>query len=671
MSAQPTAQQPSSNLAEAAALINNILASAETIRTLSNVSSVRQQPVVSAAPGADAVDSHLAALFPSRQRSGVTLSAAGPVGRDCAPRYQAQQHFGTWTSKGTRRKRARSQQHDHFNKDVILLPNPSWGIVCRQGTKLRLHKHGHILSAFEFQKAWDQQTVMERIRDSFGEHIPEDVSLQFLMACGNKLVSPKLQEGQELNGMLIHKVFKTKGLYVRPSRILLTDSDEENECSHITTRSTLSSCVTVKDDDCLEVDGPQIYTGRPSTTNVATSDGGMRSKDDPTSSHDGDGNPGTSSGDEHGYGIKHANSSVVERPTAMQGSGTSGHDGGCLARNDGNPGTSSHNEDYSSYLTLMAALPDDYSDDEELNQAIIASMESQTAENAPVQEILLELSSKISTKQQCKFNINHSAVWDGAVRGFQRVSYDPNLMITVKFSDDMGRNEEGIDLGGPRREFLRLLMETMARSPMFEGNENSKNFALDSAALREDRYYTAGRAIAVSLVHGGPPPNFLSPTVYSLLVNGSAKPVLEDIADMELLEKVKKVSESTTLEELEMSKAPLLDYLANAGCLRPMRSIRDRDLLVDDIVMFQVIHRVHGPFQRYSEVLVVWSQIIQNSNQNFTQRWDQVTVRQVTSKSQVIALESRVKSSQRRSKSQVESQVTANKSQVESQVVPF
>ncbi|XP_062320566.1 G2/M phase-specific E3 ubiquitin-protein ligase-like [Osmerus eperlanus] len=138
---------------------------------------------------------------------------------------------------------------------------------------------------------------------------------------------------------------------------------------------------------------------------------------------------------------------------------------------------------------------------------------------------------------------------------------------------------------------------------MFEGKENSKNLALDSAALREDRYYTAGRAIAVSLVHGGPPPNFLSPTVFSLLVHGSAKPVLEDIADMELLEKVKKVSESTTLEDLEMSNAPLLDNLANAGCLRPMRSIRDRDLLVHDIVMFQVIHRVQGPFQRFCEGL--------------------------------------------------------------------
>lgn len=65
-----------------------------------------------------------------------------------------------------------------------------------------------------------------------------------------------------------------------------------------------------------------------------------------------------------------------------------------------------------------------------------------------------------------------------------------------------------------------------------------------SLALREDRYFIAGWAIAVSLVHGGIPPGFISPTLYSCLVGGmsSVKPVLEDIADTDLYEKVKKVS---------------------------------------------------------------------------------------------------------------------------------
>ncbi len=41
------------------------------------------------------------------------------------------------------------------------------------------------------------------------------------MGCGNKVITPKLSEGQELDGSLILKVFKLKALYVKPSRPLL------------------------------------------------------------------------------------------------------------------------------------------------------------------------------------------------------------------------------------------------------------------------------------------------------------------------------------------------------------------------------------------------------------------------------------------------------------------
>ncbi|XP_028259851.1 uncharacterized protein LOC114434702 [Parambassis ranga] len=566
----------SQELTEAAALLNNILASAETIRTLSNATATGQQS--HDASGSDTVDSRLTTLFPSRGRSGLPQPSAGPV-RTSVPRYQAQQSFGTWTS-GKRRRRACAQHHDHFNKDVILLPNPSWGIVCRQGTKVWLHKRGHILSAFEFQKVWDHETVIQRIRDGFGERIPEDVSLQFLMACGNKLVCPKLQKGQELNGILIHKVYKTKALYVKPSRMLLDDSEDDTHLSsnstHSTSKMNTRASICINSDDG-ESPGTSSNNEERGNWNPGTSlpDGGALAGSD--------GIPGTSG------------------PGTSSTKGISGPDEVCLARHNG---THSVDEDsYSSYLTLVATISEDSSEDEGLQQAIVASMESHNVENVPVKKILLELASKINVNQRCRFNINRSAVWEGAIRGFKRLSYEPNLMMSIKFSDDMGKNEEGVDLGGPRREFLRLLMESIATSPMFEGKENSKNFALDSTALREDWYYIAGRAMAISLVHGGPPPNFLSPVVFSLLVDISANPVLEDIADADLLEKVKKVSESTTIEDLEMSKAPLLDYLANAGCLRPLRSIRDRDLLVQDIVMFQVIHRVQGPFQRFREGL--------------------------------------------------------------------
>lgn len=41
-----------------------------------------------------------------------------------------------------------------------------------------------------------------------------------------------------------------------------------------------------------------------------------------------------------------------------------------------------------------------------------------SAERVPLQEILLKLSNRISTKQQSKCNINRSAVWEGMLCGF-------------------------------------------------------------------------------------------------------------------------------------------------------------------------------------------------------------------------------------------------------------
>ena len=100
------------------------------------------------------------------------------------------------------------------------------------------------------------------------------------------------------------------------------------------------------------------------------------------------------------------------------------------------------------------------------------------SQNVSVKEILLELAENISPNNRFKFNINRSAVLDGAFRGFKRASYNPNATMNIKFSDDLGRNEEAVDFGGPKREFLRLLMETLAMSPMFEGSHSSQNLAL-------------------------------------------------------------------------------------------------------------------------------------------------------------------------------------------------
>ncbi|CAI5673965.1 unnamed protein product [Oreochromis niloticus] len=521
------------------------------------------------------MESEMRELFrPANTRVASTSQVAtrSSTGVPQSLRYQTQKHFGNWNCRS--RKRAKTHYHDTFNKDVILLPRPSSSVIVKHRTKQHLHEQGHILNGFEFQKSWDQKTVSEQIRDAFGDKLSVDVNLEFLMACGNRLIAPKLRAGQELDANLIHKIYKSKALYIRPSKTILDDitsySSEENcEENPVSSRQLRSS----------------------SSDSFASSAAAFQPISAPTQS------PASSVGDPVLV--------LTCQNTSSSPYQTRNPENHCSAL----PSTSTHSQsvNYDNYLSIMTPLSDMSSDDEELNQAILASLQSERTSSCLVsaKDILEELSAKINQQKKCKFNINRSTVLDGAIRGFKRVTYDPCHTISVRFSDDMGVPEEAVDLGGPRREFLRLLIEALPLSPMFEGEEGKMNLALDSAAMREDRYFIAGRAIAVSLVHGGPPAGFLSPTLFSCLVDGPdlAKPVLEDVADSDLREKIKRVKECKSFEDLIVATEPLQDYLANAGCLRPLRRLEDKDLLIHDILMFQVIHRVRGPFERFQDGL--------------------------------------------------------------------
>ena len=59
--------------------------------------------------------------------------------------------------------------------------------------------------------------------------------------------------------------------------------------------------------------------------------------------------------------------------------------------------------------------------------------------------------------------------------------------------------------------------------------------ALSWTAIREDEYYLAGKMIAVSIVHGGPGPNFLSEDLVSYISGQSSfKASVGDITDEEI-----------------------------------------------------------------------------------------------------------------------------------------
>ncbi|CAL8270239.1 unnamed protein product [Arctogadus glacialis] len=278
----------------------------------------------------------------------------------------------------------------------------------------------------------DRKPLLREIRNAFKQKIPEDVSCELLMACGNKLIAPMLRDGQQLDASLIHTILKLKALYVRPSRQL----EPENS-----------------DTSCCEEEEEDVEMVR----SVATRASGLF-------------NPGR---DQLDHPTMSATSSLAPASTVASS-----------LVPDSTPQSTTTSTDYRAYLSVID-LSSDEDGDEDLYTALSASMEDQIKESSsgsvPVQEILSTLGEKINHNQVNRFNINRAAVLDGAIRGFKRISFDPTHRISVRFSDDKGTSEEAVDLGGPRREFLRLLTEALAQSSVFEGTEGNLNLALDSS----------------------------------------------------------------------------------------------------------------------------------------------------------------------------------------------
>lgn len=88
-----------------------------------------------------------------------------------------------------------------------------------------------------------------------------------------------------------------------------------------------------------------------------------------------------------------------------------------------------------------------------------------------VEDILQSLRVGIN-EEVIRFKLNRRNVWDGAVRAMRRPNFSTNKRVDVKFTDDAGVSEGAVDLGGPMREFFRLVLQHIRNSPMFDGPEN-------------------------------------------------------------------------------------------------------------------------------------------------------------------------------------------------------
>lgn len=92
-------------------------------------------------------------------------------------------------------------------------------------------------------------------------------------------------------------------------------------------------------------------------------------------------------------------------------------------------------------------------------------------------EILKEFSEKnLKEDVYSMVNVRRSAIWEDSSRHMERKRF--GAILSVRFA-----GEEGIDAGGPCREYFRLVMKALSESPIFEGPQTSRVLLVNSAGL--------------------------------------------------------------------------------------------------------------------------------------------------------------------------------------------
>ena len=140
--------------------------------------------------------------------------------------------------------------------------------------------------------------------------------------------------------------------------------------------------------------------------------------------------------------------------------------------------------------------------------------------------------------EKYSIKVQRKRVWEDALYQFRHgVAIHKHLRVTFLC-------EPAVDTGGPLREFLHLLVSSIARNnTLFVGAINQRAPLHNMVELKTNTYYYVGAMLATSIVHVGPPPSFFSNAVADYLLYGmhKTKPTIADIPNDTIRQKLIKV----------------------------------------------------------------------------------------------------------------------------------
>uniref|UniRef100_A0A1Y1L2Q7 HECT domain-containing protein n=2 Tax=Photinus pyralis TaxID=7054 RepID=A0A1Y1L2Q7_PHOPY len=384
-----------------------------------------------------------------------------------------------------------------FKRDVILLTKPECTRTLTGLKKGWAYANGYGVTAATFQKIWTEQEIMHYISTLFAEKLHGcDVKFEILIPFGGTLVKPNLAQGTVLDGAVMCHLFAQKTVYVRCLSSIDDDHTRDNE---INERSDRVQLFVSENHHSLEDDI------------IFCDDTGVDTQFYQSFCDDTEGGPQTS-----------------PKQTA----------------------------DSPDNFTSIVEQSFDEIFEHDTTLAIARSVAEKTIEETAEETLLSTLKqfhNKIDQDTTFQFNVFREDIFNCFIRGVRRKQFSPCKRISVLFTDIDNVSEGAVDMGGPTREMFRLLLKHLKNSTLFEGSEHSKNISLCSEHIDNRHYYEAGRMIVLSLMHGGPGPQFLSETLFNYISNGieATKPSVDEIMNPEIKEELENIKNAPNLIELK------------------------------------------------------------------------------------------------------------------------
>ncbi|KAM6999930.1 uncharacterized protein LKV04_004864 [Tautogolabrus adspersus] len=160
--------------------------------------------------------------------------------------------------------------------------------------------------------------------------------------------------------------------------------------------------------------------------------------------------------------------------------------------------------------------------------------------------------------------IRRKKLLESAIKAISRVTFCWTDSPQIEFV-----GEDADDMGGPQREFFRLLMiEVQTSLGIFEGKAGQVFLSYDQAALDQNEYLRGGNLIAWSIAHGGPCIKALDPSLFQLMCG--QEPPLEQfdwllLPDPDVQSKVEKILQCKTAGDLTALQQDLGDWINECG----------------------------------------------------------------------------------------------------------